>query len=465
VSDEVVFLPLAEQAHRIATRALSARELVQAHLGRIEALDRKLRAYITVCADRALAEAARADAAVAAGAELPPLHGVPIALKDLVDLAGVPTTAGSRILADRVPDEDAPVTAHLRAAGAIVLGKLNMHEFAYGPEGLNPHHGDAWNPWDPRTHRIAGGSSSGSAVAVAMGLCAGALGSDTGGSIRLPAALCGITGLKPTYGRVSRDGVVPLAWSLDHVGPMTRSARDAALMLDAMVDEDPAPDFAAALSGKVRGLRVGLLRPFFLDGALPAVRAAVEAAARVLEEQGARVTETALPDVQHANAASLAIIWPEALAFHDRWLRERPGDYDPRVRDRLRLGAFVGAVEHVHAQRVRDRLRRAASALLERFDVLLAPSAPIVASPLDQHEVVIDGVRGDRRSALIRFTQPFNLTGHPAASVPCGLDPDGLPIGLQIVGRAWDEATVLRVADAYQRATDWHQRRPPTAGA
>jgi aspartyl-tRNA(Asn)/glutamyl-tRNA(Gln) amidotransferase subunit A len=369
-----------------------------------------------------------------------------------------------------VPDEDATVVARLRAAGAIVLGKLNMHEFAYGPEGLNGHYGHPWNPWDPRVQRIAGGSSSGSAIAIAAGLCAGTLGSDTGGSIRLPSALCNVTGLKPTYGRVSRAGVLPLAWSMDNAGPMTRTARDAALLLGAIAGADPrdptardvaVPDYVSALTGDVRGLRVGLLRPFFLERSIPPVRQAVEAAAATLAGLGAAVEEVALDRVEHAAGAFLAIVWPEALAYHRRWLESRPGDYTPAVRDRLRLGFFVDGTEYVDGQRVRRLLRDAADRLLERVDVLLAPAAPIVASPIEQDEIEHLGQRRDRRGALILFTQPFNLTGHPAAVVPCGFDPEGMPIGLQIVGRAFDEATVLRVADAFQRATDFHARRPP----
>ncbi len=471
---DVAFAPLSELAARIAARETSPLEIVSLYLDRIEALDGNLRAFVTVRRDEALAEARRAEAQVQeharAGTQPPPLAGIPIALKDLFDTAGIRTAAGSRILDRHVPDQDATVVARLRAAGAIVLGKLHMHEFAYGPEGRNEHLGNARNPWDPRVHRIPGGSSSGSAIAVAAGLCAGALGSDTGGSIRLPSALCNVTGLKPTYGRTSRAGVVPLAWSLDHVGPMTRTARDAALLLkiiagpderDPSASDAPVPDYVAALTGDVRGLRLGLLRRFFLERATPPVSAAVASAARQLELKGAHIEEVEIDDVAHVAGASLAILWPEALAFHKKWLDTRPGDYTAPVRDRLRLGFFVSGSEYVDGQRMRQRLRRQVDALFDRVDVLLAPACPIVAGPLFEDEIELGGERRDRRGALILFTQPFNLTGHPAGVVPCGFSADGMPIGLQIVGRAFDEATVLRVADAFQRITDFHLRRPP----
>ncbi len=300
----LVWTSAAELARAIAAREVSPVEVVQAHLDRIARLDGKLRAFITVTGDAALAAAKAAEAAVMGGGSLGPLHGVPIALKDLVYTRGVPTTGGSRILAGWMPEADGTVAARLALAGAISLGKLNMHEFAYGPEGVNPHYGTPWNPWDAGAHRIPGGSSSGSGVAVAAGLCAGALGSDTGGSIRIPASLCGITGLKPTYGRVSRAGVLPLAWSLDHVGPMCRSAADCALMLRAIAGYDPrdpttsvlpVPDYAAALTGDVKGLRVGVLRAAFLEASDSAVRGAVEAAVKVLEGLGASAKEVAIP--------------------------------------------------------------------------------------------------------------------------------------------------------------------------
>jgi aspartyl-tRNA(Asn)/glutamyl-tRNA(Gln) amidotransferase subunit A len=460
---------MTELARMIASKAVSPVEVVRAHLDRIAALDPGLRAYITVCADPALAAARAAEAALMAGRPLGPLHGVPYALKDLYDTAGVRTTGGSRILADRVPAVDATVVRRLAEAGAIVLGKLNMVEFAYGPEGLNPHYGHARNPWGGATHRMAGGSSSGSGVAVAAGLAPGALGSDTGGSIRIPASLCGITGLKPTYGRVSRAGVLPLAWSMDHVGPMTRTVADSAVMLGAMAGYDPAdpstsvlpvPNYLAALTGDVKGLRVGLLRSFFLDGAAPAVRSAVEAAAATLAGAGAVVDEVKLERTELATAGSLAIVAAEALAYHAEFLRTRPADYDPDVLRRLRLSVYVSGWHYVRAQQARALVRDEIDAALARRDVLLAPSTAVVAPALDERKVSLGDGPADVRSALLRFTRPFNFSGHPACAVPCGFTEGGLPIGMQLVGRPFDEATVLRAADAFQRLTDFHARRP-----
>ena len=467
---ELVWKSITELARLIATKEISPVEVVQAHLDRIEALDGKLKAYITVCREEALAAAKTAEAAVVNGQALGRLHGIPVGLKDLYATAGIKTTGGSKILADWVPTEDATVVTRLKEAGAIILGKLNMHEFAYGPEGLNVHYGNAWNPWDAKTHRIAGGSSSGSGVAVAAGLCPGALGSDTGGSVRIPAALCGITGLKPTYGRVSRAGVLPLAWSLDHVGPMTRTAADSALMLSAMAGYDPrdptssvlpVPDYAAALTGQVKGLRVGLLRAFFLESTGLVLRQAVEQAAKALEELGATVEEVTLTTAEHVAGAALAIVGPEALAYHEAWMKSRPDDYGPDVRERLRVGAFISATQYLRGQQVRALIRSEVDALLAKLDVLIAPATPIVATPVGQTEVTIENEKRDVRGSLIRFTRIFNLSGHPVCTVPCGFTAPGLPIGMQIVGRPFDEATVLRVADAYQRATDWHTRRPP----
>ncbi|PYN26754.1 MAG: Asp-tRNA(Asn)/Glu-tRNA(Gln) amidotransferase subunit GatA [Candidatus Rokuibacteriota bacterium] len=471
-TNELCWLSMADLGRMIATKEVSPVEVVRAHLDRISALDARLRAFITVCADSALQSARASEADLMAGKVAGPLHGVPWAPKDLYSTKGVRTTGGSKILGDSVPAADATVVARLGAAGAIVLGKLNMHEFAYGPEGLNAHYGDARNPWDARAHRITGGSSSGSGAAVAAGLAPGSLGSDTGGSIRIPASLCGITGLKPTYGRVSRAGVLPLAWSMDHVGPMTRTARDCALMLNAIAGYDPAdpttsvlpvPDYTAALRGDVKGLRVGLLCAHFTDVATAEVRAAVEAAAEQLERAGAILDEVNLAGVLHVAAASSAIVASEALAYHAGWMRARPQDYQPDVRERLRMGAFVSGAHYVRAQQLRALVRSEIDDALAKRDVLLAPATPIPAPVLGERETTLGDGTSDVRAALIRLTRPFNYSGHPAAAAPCGFTAGGLPIGLQIVGRPFDEATVLRVVDAYQRLTDWHTRRPSAA--
>jgi aspartyl-tRNA(Asn)/glutamyl-tRNA(Gln) amidotransferase subunit A len=469
---DLTWTPMTELARLIAGKQASPVEVTQAHLDRIASLDGKLRSYITVAGDAALAAARAAEAAVMTGDALGALHGVPIGLKDLYCTSGIATTGGSRILADWVPLEDATAVSRLTAAGAIVLGKLNMHEFAYGPDGVNPHYGTPWNPWDVGTHRICGGSSSGSGAAVAAGLCAGALGSDTGGSIRIPSALCGITGIKPSYGRVSRAGVLPLAWSLDHVGPMCRTAADCALMLGVMAGYDPrdpttsvlpVPDYMAALTGAVKGLRVGVLRASFMEAADAPQREAVEQAVTTLEGLGATTEDVDLKTVSLSAGAAYAIVTVEAYAYHEAWLKTRAREYGDDVAQRLRLGAFVSGSDYLRGQRTRTLVRNEVDAALARLDVLVAPTTPIAATEPDQRQVEIAGERQPVRSSLVRFTRPFNVSGHPVASVPCGFTADGLPIGVQIVGRPFDEATVLRVADAYQRASDWHTRRPPLA--
>ena len=459
---DLVWQSIGDLARAIASKKVSPVEVAQAHLDRIAALDPKLKAFITVTAESALAEAKAAETAVMSGEPLGPLHGVPLALKDLYCTRGVRTTGGSRILADWVPEADATVVTRLAGAGAVSLGKLNMHEFAFGPEGLNQHYGTAWNPWDANTHRICGGSSSGSGSAVAAGLCAGTLGSDTGGSIRIPAALCGLSGIKPTYGRVSRAGVLPLAWSMDHVGPMCRSAADCALMLNVIAGYDPrdpstsvlpVPDFTAALTGEVKGLRIGVLRSFFLESTGVVLRQAVEEALKELEGLGATAHDVNLATAKYAAGASSAVIGPEAYAYHEAWLKERPQDYGDDVRERLRVGAFVSGGDYLKGQRARARIRDA--------DVLVCATTPLVAPAVGQSEIAVGQDKVPVRASLIRYTRVFNLSGHPAASIACGFTAGGLPVGLQIVGRPFDEATVLRVADAYQRVTDWHRRRPP----
>jgi aspartyl-tRNA(Asn)/glutamyl-tRNA(Gln) amidotransferase subunit A len=467
---DLVWKSMGELARLVATKAVTPVEVVQAHLDRIGALDGTIKSYITVMGDSARAAARAAEATVMARETLGPLHGVPIGLKDLYCTKGVKTTGGSRILGNWMPTEDATVVTRLAAAGGIMLGKLNMHEFAYGPEGLNAHYGTPWNPWDRTTHRICGGSSSGSGAAVAAGLCPGALGSDTGGSIRIPSSLCGLTGLKPTYGRVSRAGALPLAWSLDHVGPMCRSAADCALMLGAMAGYDPrdpstsvlpVPDYAAALTGQVTGLRIGLLGRFFLESAGAPQRQATEQAVKTLEGLGASVREITLEQMKHAAAASAAVISAESYAYHEPWLRTRAAEYGPDVRERLLVGAFVSGSEYLKGQRVRRLIRDEVDRALGDLDVLIAPTLPIAAVPVGAREVEIDGKPQPVRPSLVRYTRPFNVSGHPVASVPCGFTVDGLPIGMQVIGRTFDEATVLRLADAYQRVTDWHTRRPP----
>ena len=469
-SPDAVPLSIAEAADLIRARKLSPVELTEACLQRIGSLDARLHAFISVTRQEAIAAAQRAATAISGGNYRGPLHGVPFALKDLFDTAGVRTTAGSMILADRVPAEDAEVAARLKAAGAVLLGKLNMHEFAFGATGVNPHYGATLNPWD--TTRISGGSSSGSAAAVASGMSLGTLGTDTGGSVRIPSSLCGVTGLKPTFGRVSRRGVVPLSWALDHVGPMARTAADAAIILGAIAghdprdettSEEPVPDYVAWLSDtRLDGLRIGLPRQHFFDNVDAEVLAAVRRAVSDLEELGAQVTEIDLPHVAEAPAAVNAIMLPEALAYHQRWLAERPQDYGDELRGRLEMGLLYPAVSYVQAQRLRSLIvEEWRENVFSRVDLLATPTTPVPAPSLEE---------GDLQTTLnlIRFTNPFNLTGVPAISIPCGFTAagpstslrTGLPVGLQLAGRWFDEVTVLRAAHAYQQATDWHTRVP-----
>lgn len=454
---ELTSLSLQALAAEIRARRVSPVEATEACLRRIEQLDPVLNSFLTVTADTARAEAARAEAEITAGRWRGPLHGVPVALKDLFLTAGVRTTAGSALLREWVPERDATVVRALRGAGAVLLGKLNMHEFAFGATSLNPHFGPVRHPLDPE--RMVGGSSSGSGAAVAAGLCFGALGSDTGGSIRCPAALCGIVGLKPTYGHISRAGVLPLAWSLDHVGPMTRTVGDAALMLEAIAGHDPAdgtssrrpvPAYVRKIEDGVRGLRLGVPREFFWDPIDPGVAAAARRAIGALEGAGARVREVSLPGIPIAAAAQSLLLHAEAAAYHRRNLGTRLGEYGRTVRLRLLQGLCVQTADYLDAQRARRLVRREVAGVLAQVDALLTPAVPIVAPRLDAEVVAAGSVVAPPQAFLVRNTFLFNLTGLPAVSVPCG-SVEGLPVGLQIAGRPWEEATVLRVARAVER--------------
>jgi aspartyl-tRNA(Asn)/glutamyl-tRNA(Gln) amidotransferase subunit A len=466
----LVRLSIAEAAQRIRQRDLSPVELVEAHLTRIQAENEAAKVYITVEADAARSAAKAAEAEIAGGRYRGPLHGIPIGLKDIIQTKGVRTTCGSRILADWVPKADATVTARLREAGAINLGKLNCHEFAFGPTGVNPHYGTSRNPW--AADRMPGGSSSGSGAGVAAYLCAGALGTDTGGSVRIPASLCGIVGLKTTYGLVSRAGVVPLAWSLDSVGPMTRTVEDAALMLGALAGHDPAdpasakvsvPDYRSAIGREVRGLRLGIVREFFWDKLEPGVGSAVEAALGALQGLGVSVDEVRLPRIPHAAPAVFAIISAEAMAYHEPWLRTRAAEYAPDVRTRLLAGQFVLATHYLKAQRARRVITAEVDAALGRVDALLLPTTPLPAPRVTDQRVAVQGATDDVRAWLTRCTRPFNLTGHPVLSVPCGLAGDGLPVGLSLVGRPFGEATLLTLGHAYEAVSPMRGRVPPLA--
>ena len=386
------------------------------------------------------------------GAYRGPLHGVPISLKDLLFTAGVRTTAGSRILADFVPDRDATVVRRLRASGAVLVGKTNMMEFAYGE--VHPDFGPSSNPWQPEYG--TSGSSSGSGAAVAAGLGFGSIGSDTGGSIRYPAGFCGVVGLKPTYGLVSRSGAVPLSWSLDHVGPMTRTVRDCAILLDAIAGHDPAdptsarltpPGYAVALD-QPAGRRpiVGVAEPDADDGVTPEVRQVVDAAAMSARDLGYETRPVTLPHPLQTARTLLAIIYAEASAYHLPWLRDRAEDYSANTRERLELGALLPASLYLRAQRVRTVIVAAYCQLFQQIDLLLLPTSPWPSYRLDEPPSEPVSESGDEIEAGVRFAAPFNLTGQPAISLPAGATPEGLPIGVQLVGRPFAEPELLRAA-------------------
>jgi len=463
--DELAWLSIADLTERLERRELSSREATEAQLARIAACDPGLNAFITVMTEQALVAADAADVRRSSGAT-GALLGVPLAVKDLYATTGVRTTAGSRVLADSVPDETAHAVERLEAAGAVVLGKTNMMEFAYGYP--HPDFGESRNPWD--TSRTAGGSSGGSAAAVAAGLAYGALGSDTGGSIRSPAVYCGITGLKPTYGRISRHGVVPLAWSLDHCGPMTRTARDAAIVYDAIAGYDARDPASArepfeptlpALARNARGLRVGIVQEFYDFHVQPEVRQIAEQATYALEPLGVTLGNVsfAFPIAPLVGPTIMPLVQAEATSYHWKTLLERPQDYGPDIRENLRLGAIVLAKDYLDAQRLRQRITTEIEAALRQFDVLVFPTQPIVAPILDAYRIA-QSSEEDVLMGEIGHTGLANLTGHPAITIPCGFTQAGLPVGIQITGRAFDEATILLLANVYQQITDWHLRRP-----
>jgi aspartyl-tRNA(Asn)/glutamyl-tRNA(Gln) amidotransferase subunit A len=446
-------LSLAEAAELVRSRKASPVELTRACLRRIEALDPKLNAFVTVTAESALAAAQLAADEIARGGWRGPLHGVPLALKDIVDQAGVRTTAASNVLRDRVPAKDSEVARRLKAAGAVLLGKLNLHEFAYGGSSVVSAFGPVRNPWS--LERSAGGSSAGSAAAVAAGLCYGAIGTDTGGSIRMPAAYCGIVGLKPTFGRVSTRGVVPLSWTLDHVGPMTRRVRDAALMLQSLAS---IADVGGALETGA-ALRLGTPRALFFEGLHPEIESATNEALGVLERLGARILDVTLDP---GNEASVTVLRAEAWAYHEPKVARDPELYQPETLRRIRGGAEITAPEYIRARQRLDELRGNARSLFEELDLLVTPTTPVPPPAIDTLLADAGELRA-KEFVMLRNTRPFNTLGLPTVSVPCGFTSAGLPIGLQLTGAPGDEARVLALAHAYEQATEWHARRPALA--
>jgi aspartyl-tRNA(Asn)/glutamyl-tRNA(Gln) amidotransferase subunit A len=442
-------------------KEISPLEITRICLERIEKLNPALNAFITVTADSALAEARRAETEIGRGEWRGPLHGVPLAIKDLINTLGIRTTAGSALLANHIPTEDAEVVRRLREAGAVIVGKNNLHEFAYGGSSLVSHFGAVHNPW--AIEHIAGGSSGGSAAAVAAGLCYAAIGTDTAGSIREPAALCGCVGLKPTYGRVSARGVIPLSRSLDHVGPLATTVADAAIILQAIAGYDradtttadvPVGDYVSACQESARSLRVGTLRSYFCDDLDPEVAGAFEQAVAIVKMLVAEMNDVQL-DVPTDRTLQAA----ESYAYHAESVNKTPELYQPETLRRIRSGAAVSAADYIQRRRELDEARRAICDAFAGVDLLIAPTMPILAPKMDDLRASPDALR-PAELRLLRNTRPFNVWGLPAISVPCGFTKTGLPIGLQIAGPPWREVLVLRLASAYEEATAWHKRKP-----
>ena len=464
---EICYASAGELAPLVKNKEVSPVEIIDAHLARIEATEPVLNSFITLLADQSRAAARQAEADIQKGNYRGPLHLIPVALKDLYNTGGVRTTSGSRVFDNFIPEEDCTVAARFRDAGAILLGKLNMHQFAYGPTGENPDYGHMHNPWDPE--KVTGGSSGGSGSATAAGQCTITTGSDTGGSIRIPAALCGIVGLKPTYGLVSRYGLTPLSWSLDHPGPMVRTVEDAALSMNVIAGYDPKdvasarvdiPDYTSALTNDVRGLRIGIPKEYFDAPLDPEVSQSVRDALDLLESMGAVVTVVDLPMYKDTQAISTAILMAEASAYHQDLLGRDGDKLYPPVRLRLEAGLFITAADYLRAQQGRTIFNQQARRLLDDVDLLAGPTEPVTAPQLLAERVQVGEHEMGTTAALTQYSRPYNLTGFPAIAIPCGFSSDGMPISLQLAGRSFDELTVLRAAHAYEQATDWHKRRP-----
>jgi len=453
-----------ELSNQIRRGIVSPVELTRHCLARIEKLNPQLNAFITVLTDSALDDARQAEQEIRSGNYRGLLHGIPVGLKDIIDTAAVRTTAASAQYEDRIPAEDAEVVRRLRTAGAIILGKQNLHEFAYGGSSLISYFGEVHNPWD--TSRIVGGSSGGSAASVAAELGYAAIGTDTAGSIRLPAAYCGVVGLKPTYGRVSARGVVPLSWSLDHIGPITNSVYDAAASLQVIAGFDAGdpgsadmfvPDYLSEIDQLPPGIRVGVSRPFFFDDLHPEVASAVEAAIQVMQKLGAEVRDVALEPPTDRTLATA-----EAYAFHEPMIAKSPELYQPATLTRIQAGANISAVTALRARRDIEAARHAIRSVFEQADVLLTPTVPFPPPKIADLMANPDNLR-PTEIALLRNTRPFNAWKIPAISIPCGFTTDALPIGLQLAAAPWREDLLLRVAHAYEQATGWHKKVPSFA--
>ncbi len=455
--DNIQTITISNALQELQDQKTSPRDLVEACFHQIERLNTQLNAFITVIPPQ------EALSAQSAGKNSPAtnLRGIPIALKDIFDTAGVRTTAGSAFLADNIPEQDAFVVEKLKQAGAIIMGKTNTHEIALGVTGNNPHYGTARNPWDPT--RIPGGSSAGSAIAVATGMALGALGTDTGGSIRIPASLCGVVGFKPTFGHVSLRGVFPLSWNLDHVGPLTKSVKDAALILYIISEYDPLdPASIKMLSGnyfshlvaEAKGEKIALGTGEFIEASDPAVLEAVRQAAKVFESLGCKVEEVNVNWLREAALANGLMTQSDGAAVHRDRIKEHPEMFGEDVRRRLENGAKTTSTDYILARRTQAEIRKRFERFFEEHDALILPTTPIAAPTIEGHDAV------EQAGRLTRFTAPFNLAGLPALSVPCGFTKEGLPIGLEIVSRAWADAKALNLGYAFERATEWHKRMP-----
>jgi aspartyl-tRNA(Asn)/glutamyl-tRNA(Gln) amidotransferase subunit A len=470
MSTEPALMSLTSVARAIAQKHLSSREATQSCLDRIARCEPRLNAFIAIEADGALKAADAADAALAQGHGRGALHGVPLAHKDMYYEAGRVVTCGSKIRRDFVASTTATALQRLRDAGTVRLGTLQMAEFAYGPTGHNAHFGAVHNPW--AFDHITGGSSSGSGAAVAARLTFAALGSDTGGSVRMPAHFCGVTGLKTTVGRVSRAGAMPLSQSLDTVGPLARSAEDCALLLGLMAGADPAdptaasgplPDYLAAVQRPLKGLAIGIPTAFYVDDLDPEVARIIDETVAVLKREGASIVQVELPDQRQLSAASQLVLAVEAAAFHKRWMIERPQDYGPQVLMRLQNGLAVPAVSYLEVMRWRGPALAAHLAAVSRVDAVIAPVAPLAAPTIAESDVGNSPDADAVIQRLTRFTRPVNYLGLPSLAVPAGFTGNGLPVGMQLIGRPFDEATLLRIGAAFQRATDFHDRVPALA--
>ncbi|MGA2360030.1 MAG: amidase [Terriglobales bacterium] len=464
--EALICRPIHQLAPLLARKEISPVELFNEAIERIHQLQPKLNSFITITEQEGRKAATEAESEIRKGQYRGPLHGIPISLKDLFATRGVRTTAGSKVLAKWIPDFDATAVARLHQAGIVLVGKTNMHEFAYGVTNDNPHYGPARNPWDPTL--VPGGSSGGSAAAVASSECTASLGSDTGGSIRTPAAVCGVVGLKPTYGRVSRYGAIPLAWSLDHVGPLTKSVEDAAIMLAAIAGPDPKdpsaslrplPDYRKEMQGSISGVRLGVPRQYFFEHVDPEIQKLVTAAIRQLASMGTTSVEVDIPDLESCSAMEAHITLAEATSYHEPYLKKQADAYSPGVRTNLEAGRYLLATDYVKSQRARTLLQRNFNEAFNRADVIVSPTLPAFSPPIGEVWVQSGDLRENVIDAFLRFNIPYDLTGFPAISIPCGLSSTGLPIGLQIAGRAFDETTVLRVANAYEQSTEWHLAR------